>query len=178
MKIRHFLSLVAYYGVAIHLPVSSIGYFRIGDYCSYIRRYLCKNIFKKCGKGCNIEHGAKFGLGDKIIIGDYSGMGINSSIANGTIIGKGVLMGPNVTILRATHVFDRTDISIIDQGSVEHPPLVICDDVWIGHSCLILPKCQKIGTGAIIGAGSVVTKDVPDYTIVGGAPARVIKKRK
>ena len=177
MRLRLFLSLVAYFGIAAHLPASYIRFFKIGDCCRHIRRYLCKNIFYNCGKGCNIEHGAKFGLGDKIIIGDNSGMGVNCSIPNGTIIGKNVLMGPNTTILRGTHVFSRTDIPIIKQGSVELPPLRICDDVWIGHSCLILPKCQRIGTGAIIGAGSVVTKDVPDYTIVGGSPARVIKKR-
>lgn len=156
---------------------SYVGYFRIGNYCSRIRRCLCRNIFEKCGDRCNIERGARFGLGDKIVIGDNSGMGINSNIPNGTIIGTNVLMGPNCTIIRGTHVFNRTDIPIIDQGSVTLPPLIICNDVWIGHSCLILPKCQKIGTGAIIGAGSVVTTDVPDYTIVGGVPARVVKKR-
>lgn len=148
MKLRYLLSLALYYGIAIHLPASYVGYFRIGNYCSRIRRCLCRNIFEKCGDRCNIERGARFGLGDKIVIGDNSGMGIN-----------------------------RTDIPIIDQGSVTLPPLIICNDVWIGHSCLILPKCQKIGTGAIIGAGSVVTTDVPDYTIVGGVPARVVKKR-
>ena len=61
--------------------------------------------------------------------------------------------------------------------SAEYPPLIIHDDVWIGCSCFILPKCQEIGTGAIIGTGSVVTKDIPEYVTVGGVPARIIKKR-
>jgi len=177
IKFRYFLSVIAYYGIAIHLPSNSTGYFKVGDCCRRIRQELCKNIFYKCGKKINIERGAKFGKGNKIIIGDRSAMGINSSVPNGTIIGNGVLMGPNCTIIRKTHVSNRTDVPIIDQGSAEYPPLIIHDDVWIGCSCFILPKCQEIGTGAIIGTGSVVTKDIPEYVTVGGVPARIIKKR-
>jgi maltose O-acetyltransferase len=55
--------------------------------------------------------------------------------------------------------------------------LQIDDDVWIGARAMILPGCKHIGKGVIIGAGSVVTKDIPDYAIVGGNPARVIKYR-
>ena len=54
----------------------------------------------------------------------------------------------------------------------------ISDDVWIGNSVIILGNVKRIGTGAIIGAGAVVTKPVPDYAVVAGNPARVIKYRK
>jgi carbonic anhydrase/acetyltransferase-like protein (isoleucine patch superfamily) len=54
---------------------------------------------------------------------------------------------------------------------------VIEDDVWIGHNAMILPGCRRIGRGAIIGAGAVVTRDVPRYTIVAGNPARPLRER-
>jgi maltose O-acetyltransferase len=63
------------------------------------------------------------------------------------------------------------------QGIDVERPIVIDDDVWIGARVIILPGVH-IGTGAVIGAGAVVTKDVPAYAVVGGNPARVIKMRK
>lgn len=56
-------------------------------------------------------------------------------------------------------------------------PQVIEDDVWIGHNVMILPSCRRIGRGSIIGAGAVVTRDVPRYTVVAGNPARVLRER-
>ena len=55
--------------------------------------------------------------------------------------------------------------------------LCVGNDVWIGHGVTIVSSCEKIGNGAVIGAGSVVTKDVPPYSIVTGVPAKVIKYR-
>ena len=80
--------------------------------------------------------------------------------------------------LGSGHSFDRLDIPIGQQESKEKTPLDISSDVWIGARAIILPGCKRIGHGAIIGAGSVVTKDVPDYAIMGGNPAKVIKYRK
>ncbi len=62
------------------------------------------------------------------------------------------------------------------QGVKSCEPVIIGDDVWIGTRVIILPG-KKIGTGAILGAGAVITKDVPDYAIVGGNPAKIIKYR-
>lgn len=86
------------------------------------------------------------------------------------------MMGPEVTILTHTHRIDRTDIPMGQQGSMVSE-VVIGDDVWIGMRAIILPGV-RIGSGAVIGAGAVVTKDVPDYAVVGGVPARVIRYRK
>lgn len=63
------------------------------------------------------------------------------------------------------------------QGNMGRSSLVINDDVWIGARVIILGNVNSIGRGVIIGAGSVVTKPIPDYAIVGGNPARIIKYR-
>ena len=63
------------------------------------------------------------------------------------------------------------------QWSLPKQKVIIGDDVWIGTRVIILPGV-RVGTGSIIGAGAVVTKDVPDYAIVGGVPAKIIKFRK
>jgi maltose O-acetyltransferase len=111
----------------------------------------------------------------KIAIGDNSGFGMNSRIGSVTI-GKNVMMGPDCLILTKNHAFDSTDIPMNMQGYKEDSPVTIGNDVWIGQRVIILPAL-RIGDGAIIGAGSVVTKNVEDYTIVAGNPARVIRKR-
>lgn len=81
----------------------------------------------------------------------------------------------NVHIRTDTHNYYNKNIPMIYQGHFEKD-IVIGDDVWIGFGAQILPGV-KIGDGAIIGAGAVVTKDVEPYTIVGGVPAKIIKKR-
>lgn len=91
-------------------------------------------------------------------------------------IGKNVMMGPDVTILTHTHNIERTDIPMGQQG-MRISEVVIGNDVWIGMRVIIMPGV-KIGNGVVIGAGAVVTKDVPDFAIVGGVPAKVIKFRK
>lgn len=79
--------------------------------------------------------------------------------------------------MTSSHNTARTDIPMNQQGHLEKKEVVIGDDVWIGRRVIILPGI-KIGNGVIIGAGAVVTKDVPDYAVVAGVPAKVIKYRK
>lgn len=86
------------------------------------------------------------------------------------------MMGPDVSILTHTHNIERTDIPMGQQG-MRVFEVIIGNDVWIGMRVIIMPGV-KVGNGAVIGAGTVVTKDVPDYAIVGGVPARIIKFRK
>ncbi|MBR4197321.1 MAG: hypothetical protein IKQ94_00950 [Bacteroidales bacterium] len=88
------------------------------------------------------------------------------------------MMGEDVVIIGGGHCFERTDIPMGEQPSKEKTSLFIDDDVWIGSRAIILPGCSRIGRGAIIGAGAVVTKDVPDYAIVGGNPAKILKYRR
>ncbi|MBB1330209.1 acyltransferase [Pseudoalteromonas sp. SG43-1] len=91
-------------------------------------------------------------------------------------IGRDVLIAPNVTILSRMHEFSRIDIPISMQGYKKQMKVYIEDDVWLGRNVIVMPGI-RIGKGAIVAAGSVVTKDVGDYTIVGGVPAKLIRTR-
>lgn len=86
------------------------------------------------------------------------------------------MMGPDVIIPTSEHNHTRTDITIRCQGKLPTKGVEIGNDVWIGTRVIILPGV-KIGDSSIIGAGAVVTKDVPSYTIVGGNPAKILKYR-
>ena len=168
------LFLVLYYGIFRHFPVS---FSRCGGRISRsLRRWCCSHIFEYCGQNVNIEKGAYFGRGDKIRIDDNSGLGINSVILNGSIIGKNVMMGPNCYIHSRNHRFDRIDIPMCFQGFSEDKPVIIGDDVWIGQNVTVMVG-RTIAKGSIIAANSVLTKDFPEYSIVGGNPARLIRKR-
>lgn len=172
MKIKKILCLVAYYGFARFLPASTSP---MTHWARKIRRIICRSIFDKCGDNVNIESGARFATGG-ISIGSGSGLGVNCSVHGPLRIGDNVMMGPEVTILTHTHNIERTDIPMGQQG-MRVAEVVVGNDVWIGMRSIIMPGV-KIGNGAVIGAGAVVAKDVPDYAIVGGVPAKVIKFRK
>lgn len=91
-------------------------------------------------------------------------------------IGNGVHIAPHVMIFAANHIFADTDTPIYKQD-VEKAPVVIEDDVWIAGKVMITAGV-RIGRGSVIGAGAVVTKDIPAWSVAVGVPARVIKTRK
>lgn len=97
--------------------------------------------------------------------------GSNSKI----VIGKNCLISYRVHMRTDTHNYIDKDVLIQKQGHTEKD-IIIGDDVWIGFGAQIMSGI-KIGTGAVIGAGAVVTKDVPEYAVVGGVPAKIIKYR-
>ena len=151
---------------------SSFSRIKVGQKC--LRAFCGKLILAKCGKNVNIEKGAKFS--SSVELGNNSGIGINARLEGKVIIGNDVMMGPEVCILVRNHNFERNDIPMNMQGATAERPVTIGNDVWLGTRAIILPGV-KIGNGAVIGAGAVVTKDVPDYTVVGGNPAVIIKSR-
>ena len=87
------------------------------------------------------------------------------------------MIAPEVMILNFGHLTTRTDEPMIHQGIRIYPQTIIEDDVWVGARTIVMPGI-RLGQGSIIAAGSVVTKDVAPYSVVGGNPAKFIKSRK
>lgn len=172
------LFLVLYYGICKHLPKSTMPV--LGRMFKSARRFCAKRVMKKCGVGVNIEQGAYFGNGKDVELGNYVGLGKNFKMLSRSLVtGDYIMMGEDVLFLGGSHGHDRTDIPMgLQGGNEEKTPLYIAGDVWFGARVTVLPGCKRIGYGSIIGAGSVVTKDVPDWAIVGGNPARILKMRK
>jgi maltose O-acetyltransferase len=162
-----------YYGFAQWLPSS---YIRGCSIFGKFRHVICKQLFAQCGKEARIEPRAFFSSGREVSIGDYSSIGEGTKIRGSVRIGNHVMMGEEVLIVSWEHDFSRIDIPMTQQGFQEQKTIVIGDDVWIGSRAILLPGVQ-VGHGAIVGAGAVVTKDVPEYAIVGGNPAKVIRLR-
>ncbi|MBZ4646265.1 MAG: galactoside O-acetyltransferase [Clostridia bacterium] len=172
MKAMKILALLVYYGFAIHLP--KVQTFRVSK---PIRAFFTKFILDECGNNVWIDDRVYFGNGCNRKVGNNSGLGSNAQIGRYTTIGDDVMMGPNVTIITRNHKYQDINVPMRLQGYQDYEPVIIEDDVWIGRQVIILPGVH-IGKGSIIGAGSVVTKNVDPYSVVGGTPARLINKRK
>ena len=168
---RRKLGALLYYPFAKHLP-ESYSSIHLGQ--KQLRALCGRLMLAKCGTDVNIERNAVFSR--RVTLGDHSGIGVNAKIYGECHIGRYVMMGEDVTIITRNHAFSRTDIPMMHQGFGEDQPVTIDDDVWIGDRVLILPGVH-VGRGSIIGAGAVVTKDIPPYVIAGGNPARIIRKR-
>jgi maltose O-acetyltransferase len=141
-----------------------------------LRRVAARPLFDECAPTANIEQGAQFGSGRGITIGPRSGIGINAVIQAPCRIGCDVMMGPDVRIMTYAHSIDDLDTPMIDQAPPPPAPVTIMDNVYIGARVVILPGVT-LGSGSVIGAGAVVTRDVPPNAIVGGVPARVLRVR-
>ena len=130
--------------------------FFLGDH-SVIESYCCINN----------------AVGD-VVIGDYTRIGIHNTIIGPVCIGNHVNLAQGITVTALNHNFEDKTKRIDEQG-ITTKPVIIGDDVWIGANAVILPGVT-IGKHCVVAAGAVVTKDVPDNTIVGGMPAKEIKK--
>ncbi|GAB5404484.1 MAG: hypothetical protein Aurels2KO_27150 [Aureliella sp.] len=160
-------------------------YFALGVlFCRrFVRRVLMHGMrsqFRTCGKSVVFDPFDSFtyetiDLGDRV----YIGSGARFSSVAGIAIGDGVMFGPGVAIQAGDHNISLNGRMMID---VEHKrsgddlPVTIECDVWIGSNVTIL-KGVSIGRGAVVGAASVLTKDVEPYAIVVGNPARIIGYR-
>lgn len=124
-----------------------------------------------------IHPGLIINFPENVVLGNNIIVNRNVSITarSGVTLGNDVMLGPNVVINDGNHRFSDKDKPMNRQGHASEP-IVIEDDVWIASNSIIL-KGVHIGKGAVIAAGSVVTKDVPPYTVVAGVPARKIKNR-
>jgi len=172
--LKNVIALIIYKLFLVWLPESSTPIF--GKPSKKLRYLCCKNIFLFCGKNVNVERWANFGTGFRLKIGNNSGLGINCRVTDNLEIGENVMMGLNCNILPNNHIFDRVDIPIIQQGESEEVITIIEDDVWIGNQVVLTPG-RTIKKGSIIAAGCVLSKDFPEYSIVGGNPSRLIRSR-
>lgn len=154
--------------IAKNLPLSNSKY-NLGS--RQLRYYFAKHLVRSIGNNVNIEKGATFSYSVKI--GNNSGLGVRCEINGEVEIGNNVMMGPDVIIYTQNHAFRNKKELIINQGYFLPQKVIIGDDVWIGRCVIILPGVH-IGKGAVIGAGSVVAKDIPEYAIAVGNPV-VIK---
>ncbi len=130
------------------------------------------------GRNCIVEcTGILRNLGDELIIEDGVGIAAHAfiSVRGKVFIGKNCIFGPYVKIFSENHNFDEINEPIRKQGTTRKG-VYIGEDCWIGANATILDGVT-IGNGCVIAAGAVVNKNVPDYTIVGGVPARIIGSR-
>jgi maltose O-acetyltransferase len=173
-NIKMIICYILYYAVGYYLPLSGRWGF-IGSVSEYVRRNLCRQLFQHAGKKFSVGKSVDFGyLGHLISCGNHANIGNYCKIkGNGRVIlHDHIAMGEDVTIITQNHRYLEESYNGFSVGDVE-----IDNYVWIGDRAIIL-KGVHIGKHAIIAAGAVVTKDVPDFAIVGGNPAKVIKSRK
>lgn len=155
----------------------------VGAAWNAIRAGIYRKRFSKIGRNVSFDVRGIYSY-ENIEIGNEVNLGcrpILIAAKSKIVIGNHVMFGPEVTIRGGNHRIDIVGRNMIDIGENEKraeddPGVVIEDDVWIGTRAIILAG-TRIGRGAVIGAGAVVTKSVPPYAIVGGNPARILRMR-
>ncbi len=162
-----------YYILFSHMPPS---YFPVlGRFSKMSRRATLGAVMLSIGSNVNIEKGVRAHSPKLISLGSNSGLGINCFVDGKVEIGSNVMMGPDCKLLGINHNFASKDQDIISQG-ISVGKIVIGNNVWLGANVIVLSGV-RIGDGAVIGAGSVVARDLPPMSISVGNPATVKKFR-
>lgn len=170
----------------------------------FLRYMIYKKRFRSCGKNVSIPHGVSFKgfsnieLGENIWFGPFNcifsesqtgeakirigsnvsfnwSVMVNADVKGTIIIEDNAIIGPNVVMRASGHRYKNAALPIREQGHYRGK-IVIKSGAWISANAVILPNVT-IGNGAIVAAGAVVTKDVNDFEIVGGVPAKRIGSR-
>jgi acetyltransferase-like isoleucine patch superfamily enzyme len=170
--------------IGSHVAIRNPQYIRVGpdfvaeDYCEIqglAEHGVTFGRHVTIGRFAMIRPSGYYGrdIGSGLRVGDYSNIGAYCYLGcgGGIEIGSHVMLSPRVSIHSENHNYDRLDLPMRAQGVVRRPT-TIEDDCWIASTSVILSGV-RIGRGAIVAAGSVVTKDVPPYAIVAGVPAIV-----
>lgn len=139
-----------------------------GEISNRLRCAFVKGIVAQMGENCVIEKGAE--IMEDSILGDGTAIGPNCMIGPNVIFKGHNMIGPNVHIYTTAHLYDTTAHSF--KGSSDPKPVISGEQVWIGYGVIILPGVT-IGNHTIIGAGSVVTKDIPSGVVAAGNPCTV-----
>jgi maltose O-acetyltransferase len=129
----------------------------------------------KFDKDSYFENNVYVGNCVNVSIGSHCHINENVFI-QGATIGNFVMIAPGVAILNSKHNTINVDLPMIKQGQVRSLNPIIEDDVWLGRNAIILPGVI-VAKGTVVGAGAVVTKNFEPNSIVGGVPAKLIKKR-
>ena len=137
------------------------------------REKLLKELFGKIGENFLIEQPFMCDYGYNIEIGEnfYANHNLIILDCNKVKFGKNVFIAPNCSFYTASHPLDY---SIRNEGLEYAKPIEVGDNVWIGGNVVVLPGV-KIGNNSVIGAGSIVTKDIPDNVLAYGNPCRIVK---
>ena len=120
--------------------------------------------------------GGKSILSSDLSAADYSYLGPNCLICPKVKIGRYSMIANNVSVIGSDHIYTDATQPIIFSGRPNLKETIIGEDVWVGAFSIIMTGVE-IGNGAIVGAGSVVTKDIPPYSVFAGVPAKFIKMR-
>ncbi len=150
-----------------------------GLYLRFKSMILLRLLGVNAGKNVKIKGNFNVVYGDRIFIGKNVYIGRNAEFHSGPsskiVVGDDTFFGPSVYIDTHMHNFTDTNLPMNMQGTTEKD-VIIGRDVWVGVNAVILSGV-RIGDGAIVGAGAVVTKDVGKSCIVGGVPAKLIRTR-
>jgi len=147
-----------------------------------IRSAYYKNRFFSFGKdslireGCCVYHPHLIQLGERSSVGRYTELNPGPGETPCLIIGDDTWIGPYCFFRTASHKFDDPDVLFIKQGH-EEKKVILGNDIYTGAKCIFLGGAE-VGDHCVIAAGSVVSTKIPSYSVVGGNPARVIRKRK
>jgi acetyltransferase-like isoleucine patch superfamily enzyme len=146
----------------------------------FIHDHVAPRAQMHCKGNPRIHSTASLRCGYNIYLGKNSRISPHACVwasENSKIVfGDNVMMGPGVKIFSSNYTTTDTEVPMIFQPFIEKD-IIIGNDVWLGSNSIVVAGV-KIGDGTIIGAGSVVTKDIPEYTIAAGIPAKPVKSRK
>ncbi len=173
IKLRRFIILL----FSIFSYLSSLAWMIFDLVPQFIRQPFFKLGFQKYGRNCMIDYNCyvrypwKVSVGDNVTINRGCELYASMQTEQGVIVLEdNAVLGPGVVIFAAGH--DYSSLDLLDISA----PVVVGKNAWVGGKTVILPGVT-IGEGAVIGAGSVVSKDIPAYCIAVGNPAKVIKDR-
>nr|WP_279635210.1 acyltransferase [Paraburkholderia lacunae] len=141
-----------------------------------VRRFLWRRMLRLNDVHPTVLFGGFGDISRDFHADEYVYVGPGCRINPGVRVGSYSMLGPDVQIVGNDHIFDRPGVPIIFSGRPEFRYTNIGKDVWIGAGATILCG-TTIGDGAVVASGAVVTRDVEPFTVVGGVPARLIRRR-